>query len=440
MAKSYDELLAGAVKIMENELPESNTHVLVGTHLKDVVERMQDDDTQGEEKFTELEKKLKGDKASVNNGFDYPFVYLGSFADYAGLVVELDKLHSKDNSSQTVGNYRVTMNGNLLFVTNYVRSWADEDFIQYIEGTIKLLEDGTFGVSTDVNRFVRRYTGGAWTIWRTADRYDEVSDVDETYSLTVISEGSVTLGTYAVNKKSFYVKVEADETAFASGSIPARLYNGETFTATTIPLNQFYKIEGSNPFTEIALYYLPATITKATSVRVIIYKTNDLAETLDEMGMAITAQVVKNAEQDKKIVNLDEKLKGDKASVNNGFSYPFVFLGSFVDYAGLVVELDKLHSTDSNSQTIGEFRALMTGNLLFIRNYVRSWALEDFIQFVEGTIKLVDGNLSVSDKVSSFMRRYVNNTWDEWIELGGDGGGGSVTVDKIDGGNAFSIF
>ncbi len=166
MAKSYEELLSSAEKIMENELPESNTHALVGTHMKDVVERMQDDDTQGGKKFTELEKKLKGDKGSVNNGFDYPFVFLGSFVDYAGLVVELDKLHSKDNSSQTVGIFRVTMNGNLLFVTNYVRSWADEDFIQYIEGTIKLLEDGSLGVTTEVGKFTRRFTDGSWTSWQ----------------------------------------------------------------------------------------------------------------------------------------------------------------------------------------------------------------------------------------------------------------------------------
>lgn len=167
--KSYEELLAGAEKIMENELPESNTHVLVGTHLKEVVERMQDDDTQGGKKFTELEKKLKGDKASVNNGFDYPFVFLGSFVDYAGLVVELDKLHSKDNSSQTIGEFRAFMNGNLLFIRNYVRSWADEDFIQYLEGTVKLNDENGLTVASYVSFFSRRYTDGVWSEWSELD-------------------------------------------------------------------------------------------------------------------------------------------------------------------------------------------------------------------------------------------------------------------------------
>ncbi len=203
MAKSYEELLSSAEKIMENELPESNTHVLVGTHMKDVVERMQDDDTQGGKKFTELEKKLKGDKASVNNGFDYPFVFLGNFVDYAGLVVELNKLHSTDNTSQTVGNFRVTMNGNLLYVTNYVRSWADEDFIQYIEGTIKLRNDGTLNVSTEVARYSRRYTEGVWSAWQvdigqyisqdqmvvmTQAEYDSLSFKDENKFYFIIEE------------------------------------------------------------------------------------------------------------------------------------------------------------------------------------------------------------------------------------------------------------
>ena len=165
MAKSYEELLSSAEKIMENELPESNTHVLVGTHMKDVVERMQDDDTQRGKKFTELEKKLKGDKEVVDDGFEYPFVQLGSFADYEGLRVALDGLHSRENTAQVVGEFRALMNGNLLFIRNYVRSWADEDFIQYIEGTVKLNDDGGLTVASYVSSFTRRYSDGSWSEW-----------------------------------------------------------------------------------------------------------------------------------------------------------------------------------------------------------------------------------------------------------------------------------
>ena len=43
MAKTYEELLAGATQIKNNELPESNTHSLVGGQLVDMVEKQKDD-------------------------------------------------------------------------------------------------------------------------------------------------------------------------------------------------------------------------------------------------------------------------------------------------------------------------------------------------------------------------------------------------------------
>lgn len=122
--------------------------------------------TECDEKNAEIHSQITGDSATNSNGFEYPFVFLGNFADYTRLIAELDKLHSTDNTSQTVGDFRVAMNGNLLYVTNYVRSWADEDFIQYIEGTIKLLENGSLGVTTEVGKFTRRYSGGAWSAWQ----------------------------------------------------------------------------------------------------------------------------------------------------------------------------------------------------------------------------------------------------------------------------------
>lgn len=122
--------------------------------------------TECDEKNAEIHRQITGDSATNSNGFEYPFVFLGNFADYTGLIAELDKLHSTDNTSQTVGDFRVAMNGNLLYVTNYVRSWADEDFIQYIEGTIKLRNDGTLNVSNEVARYSRRYTEGVWSAWQ----------------------------------------------------------------------------------------------------------------------------------------------------------------------------------------------------------------------------------------------------------------------------------
>lgn len=57
MAKTYEELLAGATQIKNNELPESNTHSLVGGQLLDMVEKNKDDKDKSDKKFTELENK-----------------------------------------------------------------------------------------------------------------------------------------------------------------------------------------------------------------------------------------------------------------------------------------------------------------------------------------------------------------------------------------------
>ena len=59
MAKTYEELLAGATQIKNNELPESNTHSLVGRQLLDMVEKNKNDRDESDKKFTELEDKAK---------------------------------------------------------------------------------------------------------------------------------------------------------------------------------------------------------------------------------------------------------------------------------------------------------------------------------------------------------------------------------------------
>lgn len=59
MAKTYEELLAGATQIKNNELPESNTHALVGGQLVDMVERQKEDVEEQEKKVTELENEIQ---------------------------------------------------------------------------------------------------------------------------------------------------------------------------------------------------------------------------------------------------------------------------------------------------------------------------------------------------------------------------------------------
>lgn len=56
MAKTYEELLAGATQIKNNELPESNTHSLVGGQLVDMVEKQKEDS----ERIDNVSKPHKG--------------------------------------------------------------------------------------------------------------------------------------------------------------------------------------------------------------------------------------------------------------------------------------------------------------------------------------------------------------------------------------------
>lgn len=54
--QTYEQLIAGANKIKENELPESNTHDIVGEQLLQMTNKMQEENSNNGKKFSELEK------------------------------------------------------------------------------------------------------------------------------------------------------------------------------------------------------------------------------------------------------------------------------------------------------------------------------------------------------------------------------------------------
>lgn len=66
--QTFEELIAGANKIKDNELPESNTHDLVGEQLLQMTNKMQEENSNNGKKFSELEE------ASVSNSFFNKFV------------------------------------------------------------------------------------------------------------------------------------------------------------------------------------------------------------------------------------------------------------------------------------------------------------------------------------------------------------------------------
>lgn len=56
--QTYEQLIAGANKIKENELPESNTHDIVGEQLLQMTNKMQEENSNNGKKFSELEKDI----------------------------------------------------------------------------------------------------------------------------------------------------------------------------------------------------------------------------------------------------------------------------------------------------------------------------------------------------------------------------------------------
>lgn len=56
--QTYEQLIAGANKIKENELPETNTHNLVGEQLLQMTNKMQEDSVINQKKISELKSRL----------------------------------------------------------------------------------------------------------------------------------------------------------------------------------------------------------------------------------------------------------------------------------------------------------------------------------------------------------------------------------------------
>lgn len=66
--QTYEQLIAGANKIKENELPESNTHDIVGEQLLQMTNKMQEENSNNGNKFSELETKTSEQIGSSMSG------------------------------------------------------------------------------------------------------------------------------------------------------------------------------------------------------------------------------------------------------------------------------------------------------------------------------------------------------------------------------------
>ena len=116
---------------------------------------------------------------------------------------------------------------------------------------------------------------------------------------------------------------------------------------------------------------------------------------------------------------LKKLIEGDKATVTNNNRNAFVWLGNFETWAEAQTEIDKLHATGEDNTKVGEFRLLLNGRNLIVRNFVQNWATGVFTQTIQGSIQwnVETQTMDQSLKIKTYERRYNEGTgWTTWEE------------------------
>lgn len=116
---------------------------------------------------------------------------------------------------------------------------------------------------------------------------------------------------------------------------------------------------------------------------------------------------------------LKKLIKGDKTTVTNNNRNAFVWLGNFETWAEAQGEIDKLHAIGEDNTKVGEFRLLLNGRNLIVRNYVQNWATGVFTQTVQGSIQwnAETQTMDQSMNIKTYERRYNEGTgWTTWEE------------------------
>lgn len=115
---------------------------------------------------------------------------------------------------------------------------------------------------------------------------------------------------------------------------------------------------------------------------------------------------------------LKKLIEGDKATVTNNNRNAFVWLGNFETWAEAQAEIDKLHATGEDNTKVGEFRLLLNGRNLIVRNFVQNWATGVFTQTVQGSIQW-NGETQTMDQslnIKTYERQYNGAEWTTWEE------------------------
>lgn len=141
--QTFEELIAGANKIKDNELPESNTHNLVGNQLLQMTNKMQEENSNNGKKFSELESSTLN---SVRYFVDSNFIYNGIFINITTSAVI-------DNTKKVV--LKKLLNNHLESTPfkHIVRIDVDDIVYQYadMDGSITWNDIRTLKLTNDVD-------------------------------------------------------------------------------------------------------------------------------------------------------------------------------------------------------------------------------------------------------------------------------------------------
>lgn len=146
---------------------------------------------------------------------------------------------------------------------------------------------------------------------------------------------------------------------------------------------------------------------------------NKAAEEAQNISSEFESKLEKEI-SDRQIADTENKnlIEGDQGTVKNNIRNSFTYLGNFDTWTGTQVELDKLHSQGEDYTKVGEFRLLLNGRNLIVRNFVQSWATGVFTQTVQGPIQWNAGTQAMDQSLSikTYERQYNGTEWTMWKE------------------------
>lgn len=159
MAKTFEELKSQANLIKDETIPAANTASRVGGTIFDMVEKVEDADT-------EAKKLIKGQSENTDPKTD-PHKWIDEInVDEEGKK-ELKALLDGMASREGVGFYRGSFSGSLFEVETIAVSYDEGNYTQSVRGSLSISSDGTalqYGSTYKI--LTRVCTGNKWSTWR----------------------------------------------------------------------------------------------------------------------------------------------------------------------------------------------------------------------------------------------------------------------------------